>query len=62
MSNERCAMSPFLLGHATHPDWRMALALSAAQIDAGLVQPKQRWHLEEPKPMRRHRQRRVVVD
>lgn len=27
-------MSPFLLGHATHPDWRMALALAAAQIDA----------------------------
>ncbi len=25
---------PFLLGHATHPDWRMALALAAAQIDA----------------------------
>lgn len=30
-------MLPFLLGHATHPDWRMALALSAAQIDAGLA-------------------------
>ena len=30
-------MSPFLLGHATHPDWHMALALSAAQIDAGLA-------------------------
>jgi small ligand-binding sensory domain FIST len=28
---------PFLLGHATHPDWRMALALAAAQIDAGLA-------------------------
>ncbi|MEY4752360.1 MAG: hypothetical protein RJA44_35 [Pseudomonadota bacterium] len=27
-------MLPFLLGHATHPDWRMALALAAAQIDA----------------------------
>jgi small ligand-binding sensory domain FIST len=25
---------PFLLGHATHPDWLMALALAAAQIDA----------------------------
>ena len=24
----------FLVGHATHPDWRMALALAAAQIDA----------------------------
>jgi small ligand-binding sensory domain FIST len=24
----------FLAGHATHPDWRMALALAAAQIDA----------------------------
>jgi small ligand-binding sensory domain FIST len=28
-------MSRFLCGHATHPDWRMALALAAAQIDAG---------------------------
>ena len=28
-------MSPlFICGHATHPDWRMALALAAAQIDA----------------------------
>ena len=27
-------MSPFLVGHATHPDWRMALALAAAQVDA----------------------------
>ncbi len=27
-------MSPFLVGHATHPDWRMALSLAAAQIDA----------------------------
>lgn len=27
-------MSGFLCGHATHPDWRMALALAAAQIDA----------------------------
>lgn len=25
---------PFVSGHATHPDWRMALALAAAQIDA----------------------------
>lgn len=25
---------PFLAAHATHPDWRMALALAAAQIDA----------------------------
>ena len=28
-------MPAFLTGHATHPDWRMALALAAAQIDAG---------------------------
>lgn len=28
-------MPPFLTGHATHPDWRMALALAAAQLDAG---------------------------
>lgn len=27
------AVEPFLHGHATHPDWRMALALCAAQID-----------------------------
>ena len=27
-------MKPFWLGHATHPDWRMALALAAAQIEA----------------------------
>lgn len=27
-------MSPFLVGHATHPDWRGALALAAAQVDA----------------------------
>lgn len=28
----------FLVGHATHPDWRMALALAAAQIDAARAQ------------------------
>ena len=27
-------MKNFLQGHATHPDWRMALALAAAQIEA----------------------------
>ncbi len=27
-------MSAFITGHATHPDWRRALALVAAQIDA----------------------------
>jgi len=27
-------MSSFVSGHATHPDWRMALALAAAQVDA----------------------------
>ncbi|MCU0969664.1 MAG: FIST C-terminal domain-containing protein [Rubrivivax sp.] len=26
-------MTAFLVGHATHPDWRMALTLAAAQID-----------------------------
>ena len=31
-------MSGFLTGHATHPDWRMALALAAAQVDAQRVQ------------------------
>jgi small ligand-binding sensory domain FIST len=30
-------MSGFLTGHATHPDWRMALALAAAQVDAQRV-------------------------
>ena len=33
---------PFLVGHATHPDWRMALALAAAQIDAAQAQETQR--------------------
>ena len=27
-------MSRFVAAHATHPDWRMALALAAAQLDA----------------------------
>jgi small ligand-binding sensory domain FIST len=27
-------MPPFLVGHATHPDWRAALALAGAQVDA----------------------------
>ena len=27
-------LGAFLTGHATHPDWRVAVALSAAQIDA----------------------------
>lgn len=27
-------MSIFLSGHATHPDWRMALSLAAAQVEA----------------------------
>ena len=27
-------MPPFVVGHATHPDWRMALSLAAAQLDA----------------------------
>ena len=30
-------MSEFLVGHATHPDWRSALALAAVQIDARLA-------------------------
>jgi small ligand-binding sensory domain FIST len=32
-------MNRFLHGHATHPDWRMALALAAAQIDAQRREP-----------------------
>lgn len=27
-------MPPFCSGHASHPDWRMALAMAAAQVDA----------------------------
>ncbi len=30
-------MSRFLVGHATHPDWRGALALAAAQVDGQLA-------------------------
>ena len=30
-------MSAFLVGHATHPDWRTALALAAAQLDARIA-------------------------
>jgi small ligand-binding sensory domain FIST len=30
-------MSAFLVGHATHPDWRTALALAATQIEAQRV-------------------------
>ena len=32
-------MNRFLHGHATHPDWRIALALAAAQIDAQRQEP-----------------------
>jgi small ligand-binding sensory domain FIST len=32
-------MLPFIVGHATHPDWRAALSLAAAQVDAQLAQP-----------------------
>ncbi|MCA0242554.1 MAG: FIST C-terminal domain-containing protein [Proteobacteria bacterium] len=34
-------MSAFAAGHATHPDWRMALALAAAQVDAQRPRPPQ---------------------
>jgi small ligand-binding sensory domain FIST len=31
-------MAPaFLVGHATHPDWRAALALAAAQVEGGIA-------------------------
>jgi small ligand-binding sensory domain FIST len=30
-------VNAFVTGHATHPDWRMALALAAAQLDAQLA-------------------------
>ena len=32
-------MNRFLHGHATHPDWRIALAIAAAQIDAQRESP-----------------------
>ena len=32
-------MNRFVHGHATHPDWRMALALAAAQVDAQRAEP-----------------------
>ena len=32
-------MNRFLHGHATHPDWRVALAIAAAQIDAQRHEP-----------------------
>ena len=32
-------MNRFLHGHATHPDWRMALALAATQIDSQRREP-----------------------
>ena len=32
-------MNRFLHGHATHPDWQMALALAAAQIEAQRREP-----------------------
>ena len=30
-------MQAFIVGHATHPDGHMALALAAAQVDAALA-------------------------
>jgi len=38
-------MKLFLNAHATHPDWRMALALAAAQIEAQRLSPD---HVDEP--------------
>ena len=39
-------MSTFIAAHATHPDWRMALALVAAQVDAQRARrPDARWTL-----------------
>jgi len=38
-------MNRFLQGHATHPDWRMALALATAQIEAQRLEPG---HAAEP--------------
>ena len=38
-------MAPFRCGHASHPDWRMALSLAAAQIDAqpAVAEPTLGW-------------------
>ena len=38
-------MKLFLHAHATHPDWRMALALAGAQIEA---QRQRADHVSEP--------------
>lgn len=38
-------LPPFLHGHATHPDWRMALSLALAQVDA---QATRRAHAARP--------------
>ncbi|KQV99701.1 FIST N-terminal domain-containing protein [Rhizobacter sp. Root1221] len=40
-------MKLFAHAHATHPDWRMALALAAAQIDAQRADPAGR-HVADP--------------
>jgi len=40
-------MKLFAHAHATHPDWRMALALAGAQIDAQRTDPQGR-HVAEP--------------
>jgi len=32
-------MTAFASGHASHPDWRMALSMAAAQVDAQLTPP-----------------------
>jgi len=40
-------MKLFAHAHATHPDWRMALALAAAQIDAQRADPRGR-HVVHP--------------
>ncbi len=39
MAADVVPMKPFLHAHATHPDWRMALALAAAQIEAQRSEP-----------------------
>lgn len=38
-------MNSFITGHATHPDWRVALALAAAQLDARRAATATRWSL-----------------
>jgi hypothetical protein len=47
-SQASTAMTAFLVGHATHPDWRAALTMAALQVDARCrrTKPAQRGRLD----------------